>query len=148
MKWPLLIVAGLAACGERTGPESMIASVEAARARWAARGPAAYTMIVSRSCECLPEMSGPVAIEVRGGVLSSRTYTRTGKPVGATYAAVFPDVPGLFQLIEDAGRRGAFWVEVIYDPALGFPRRIVTDEDGTWGNDDEVVYSVGAFEPR
>lgn len=90
-------------------------------------------------------MSGPVAVAVRDGVVESRAYGGTGERVDARYAELFPDVPGLFRLIDDAARRQAAWLEVIYDPALGYPSRIVIDYDGQHGNDDEVVYMISAF---
>ena len=88
----LPIAAALAACGETTGPAFVASELAVARARWEARGPAAYEMTLQRGCECLPEWSGPVAIVVRDGAVESREYTRTGEPVDPGYANLFPRV--------------------------------------------------------
>lgn len=109
-----------AACGSAaTEPGG---GLEAARARWARGGPAAYSVTISRSCECLPEMSGPVVVTVRHGVVTGRRYAGTGAAVAPTYAELFPAVEGLFALVDAGVRSGARPLDARYDPTFGYRR--------------------------
>lgn len=128
----------LAACGAATGPQRELAS---ARALWARRGLASYSIRVARSCECLPEMTGPVVVAVWDGTVESRHYATTGAPVTPVYADLFPSVEGLFGRIEAARRQRVARLEVSYDPAFGYAVRIAIDQDAVMV-DDEVRYDA------
>jgi hypothetical protein len=132
----LLVI--LTACRNPSAPER---ELNLARRRWAQQQPHAYTLTVSRSCECLPEMSGPVVVVVRDGQVESRHYVSSGEPVTSTYAGLFPIVEGLFALIDEALRQDAAKLDVDYDPTLGYPVRIAIDRDATMV-DDEVTYNA------
>ena len=137
----------LLACdsGSFAGPPSELARA-AAEGRWAREAPASYRFTIHRSCECLPEMTGPTIVVVSNGVVASRTYVATGAAVPAAYADLFPPAEGLFEVIDSARRQGARRVEARYDAAYGYPVHILIDFDGEWGNDDEVVYTVSGFQ--
>jgi len=128
----------LGACNNPMAPER---ELTVARHRWGERQPPSYSLTVRRSCECLPEMIGPVVVVVRDGQVESRHYVSSGEPVPSTYADVFPTVDGLFARIEDALRQGAAKLEVDYDPTLGYPLRIAIDYNAT-AADDEVTYNA------
>jgi hypothetical protein len=113
-----------------TGPKS---ELEEARARWSMVAPAAYTVVVSRSCECLEAAVGPVLVTVRNGVAQSRLYTQSGAPVVTTHDDRFPTVDELFAIIEAAMRDGIQPMDVTYDPTFGYPTRVFigdTSADG------------------
>jgi hypothetical protein len=139
---PLLAI--LLACSSATAPGGDLAL---ARARWAQRGPASYSITVGRSCECLAEMIGPVVVMVHNGAIESRHYTRDGAAVPAQYADLFPSVEGLFGIIETARREGAAQLDVSFDPSLGYPVRIAIDWHATHA-DDEVTYEAKDFVAR
>jgi hypothetical protein len=134
-----------ASCAANAAGPADADRLEAARARWARRGPAAYTVTIHRSCECLPEMSGPVVVTVRDGAVTARRYARTGATPAPQYAPAFPGVEGLFALV-DAGVRDASTRprEVRYDAALGYPTRIVLGDPAT----DAPVYTVSGLRPE
>lgn len=125
-----------------TGP---LAGLDSARARWARGGPAAYSFTLARGCECLPEMSGPVAIVVRNGTVTARHYVRSGAAVDSGHAASFPAIEGLFEIIEKEIRAGTKPLDVRYDAALGYPTRIVA---GNVSVDAGVIYAVTEFRPE
>ena len=128
-----------AACGSAaTEPGG---GLEAARARWARSGPAAYHVTIARACECLPEMSGPVVVTVRNGVVTERRYAASGAAVVPTYAALFPAVEGLFALVDAGVRSGARPLDARYDPTFGYPTRVVVGDPAT----DAPVTSVSGF---
>lgn len=112
-----------------TGPESELAI---GRARWAMAGPASYTVVVSRACECLEAAAGPVLVSVRNGVAQSRQYTRTGAPVSMR-DDWFPTIEGLFTVIDAAIRDGITPIDVTYDATLGYPTRVFIGETATDG---------------
>src|SRR5437868_3872156 len=113
----------LNSCDGVTSPRS---ALEQARTRWAERGPSAYSVTVSYSCFCLPD--NPAVVTVDGGVIVSRVYV-TGDTVPPEAASAYPDVPGLFQIIEDAIRSGADRVNVTYHPDFGYPISVFIDRD-------------------
>ena len=134
----LLLVTG---CTTLNGPEF---EAKAARERWSAHGPSSYSYTVSRSCECLSEMSGPVVVVVSNGVIESRKYVRNGATVELPYAHLFPNVEGLFAKIDTVRARGAASLYVSYDPAYGFPTLISVDGDKQIA-DDEYTYTARDF---
>jgi hypothetical protein len=141
----VLVAAALtAACSGATGLSRDLAL---ARARWEERGPASYSITVSRLCECLEEWSGPVVVTVQNGVVESRHYTRNGAAVPSRYDHLFPSVPGLFELVERARREGAAQLDVSYDPTFGYPTRIAIDWHATHV-DEEETYTASDFVPR
>ena len=138
----MLFAVGAAACQSSTaGPGAGLAT---ARARWAARGPDSDAVTVSRSCECLPEMAGPVRVVVSGKVVQSRTYLPSGTPVSAQYAPDFPSVDELFAMIDAAIKRGDAKVTAEYDRTLGYPKRFVAGDPAV----DAPVYTMSDFEAR
>lgn len=117
-----LLTLGVGACKSTvTGPGS---ELEEGRARWAMVAPAAYTVVISRSCECLQEAAGPVLVTVRNGVAQSRLYTQTGAPVASTRSEWFPTIERLFAIIDAAVRDGIQPMDVTYDPTYGYPTRV------------------------
>lgn len=131
---------GLVACKSTTTPQGGLA---AARARWAARGPDSYAVTVTRSCECLPDASGPVRVTVRSKAVESRVYTSSGAAVSTQYAPVFPSVEELFVMIDAAIRRGAS-VQVKYEPTLGYPTRFAEGDPAV----DAPLWVLSHFSAR
>lgn len=115
-----------------TGPKS---ELEEARARWSMIAPAAYTVVVSRSCECLPAAYGPVLVTVRNGVAQSRQYTQTGGAVTTTRDDWFPTIEKLFSIIDAAIRDGIQPLDVTYDPTYGYPTRVFIGETASDGGE-------------
>ena len=141
--------ATLGSCSHATAPNPVL---EAARRKWEQGRPVAYAITIGHNCECTLEMSGPVVVAVRGGTVESRTYVPSayfadGTPVPSAYANLFPSVDGLFDRIDDAYRRKAPSVDVVYDPVLGFPVDIYIDYVIATA-DDELRYHVTNFQTR
>ncbi len=114
-----LFAATLPACSDGLSPNAELSD---ARRRWANKGPASYSIDLFRSCECTPDMTGPVVVNVQNGTVQSRFY-RTGGTVPPNIAPSFPGVEGLFDLIANARQRNAHRVEVRYDRELGYHPR-------------------------
>ncbi len=114
----------LTSCSSMVGPSEELAS---ARSRWARNAPAAYSMTIRRGCECITEAVGPVTVTVVNGAISAR-YTATGAAVPMSVAGLFPDVEGLFNLIEAAQSQHYYKVDVEYDAERGFPTKISIDQ--------------------
>lgn len=98
---------------------------------------------MTRSCFC--ESLGPIRVVVADGVVTSRT-TAGGQPVPAASANNYPDVPGLFALVEDAFRRAAT-TNATFDPQYGFPAQVVIDYIAA-AIDDELTITAGGFIER
>ena len=113
-----------------TGPRG---ELDEARARWSMSAPAAYSVVVSRSCECLPAAAGPVLVTVRNGVAQSRRYTQTGESLTSTQSTWFPTVEELFTIIDAAIHEGIQPIDITYDATFGYPTRVFlgdTSADG------------------
>jgi hypothetical protein len=136
---PALVPLALAGCV--FGP-SDADRLDEARRRWAAQGIEHYVMTVSRGCFC----AGPYRVEVRvTGTGVQRTDLDTGQPVTGPAAAWFPDVPGLFRLVEEAFRTAKGPVTVRFHPTRGYPTDVQVDPLPN-AIDDEYAYTVSAFQ--
>ena len=143
MRLPLLLAIALAAAGCATGPGDRLAELERARDRWAAQNISFYTLTLQRSCFC----GGPMRVEVRvGEVAVTRTDLDTGQPVSAELAHLFPDITGLFAIVQQEIERPASALSVAYDSIRGFPRQITVDPIKN-AIDDEYGYTITGFQP-
>jgi hypothetical protein len=88
-------------------------------------------------------MAGPVVVEVRDKVIQLRRY-QTGAPVDPAYASLFMDVPGLFDIINEAITAKAAAISVRYNDHLGYPESIAIDRVAG-AVDDEVSYRISGF---
>ena len=128
----------LAACGDGlpVGTHLILSLRAAAHERWRASGIDSYELTVRRICYCLS--AEPVQVRVENGVVVSRTFASTGDPVPSTYASLYPDVPGLFAIVEEAARE-ADDLDTTFDATYGFPVEISIDWDEI-AVDDEITY--------
>lgn len=138
----LTTVCLLAGACSVSGPdeeENPLAGLTAAIRAWQASGISDYELALRRTCgECLPSDALAVVVTVSGEE-KTVSLASNGEPVAAL-PRVYPDVEGLFDLIEEMVLAGAD-VEVDYDDALGFPRAVTVDPipDAV---DDEFGYVV------
>lgn len=121
-----------------------ITSLRAARARWESAAVDSYEMTVQRLCFC--GLTDPVRIGVEDGVVISRTVVTTGQPLATREAEYYPDVPGLFAIVE-AAIKDADDFDVAFDATYGFPALISIDWAADYV-DDEIVYRIEGFTAR
>jgi hypothetical protein len=142
-KYLLVLLVAAGACSSSTDPSDQAQALALSRARWYGSGIGDYHFTIARLCECTPETVGPVVVEVRDGQVAERKYA-SGITVDPQYAELFTDVPGLFELIDEAIRRDAAGLAVRYNSAYGYPESIQIDwVAGTV--DDEVSYRITDF---
>jgi len=115
-----------------------------ARARWENSGIDSYEITVRRICFCL--LTDPVRIVVEDGVVVSRTVMTTGQPLATGQAEYYPDVPGLFAIVDEAMAE-ADDVDTAFDATYGFPSLINVDWAADYV-DDEVTYRTEGFTAR
>jgi Family of unknown function (DUF6174) len=114
-----------------------------ARSRWRGAGISDYSYEVRKLCFCPPEVVGPFAITVRGGVVTSVVYRPTGAAVDPVPER-HPTVEGLFGVVEATLERNPDRLAIDYDPELGYPRRIEVDTI-VRAVDDEVTYEAASL---
>lgn len=138
----LLLVAVAVACSV-SGPEregDPLARLLEARQRWQANGVTEYELAMRRSCgECPPSAASAVIISVSAGG-SVVSLAGNGDPVDPSFAGLYPDIDGLFELIENALANGGE-VVVDYDDERGYPRSVSIDAVPQ-AVDDEFGYVV------
>src|SRR5688500_8352907 len=118
--------------------------LRSARAPRESAGVDSYEMTVRRLCFCV--LTGPVRIVVEDGVVVSRMVMTTGQPLATGQAEYYPDVPGLFAIVDEAMAE-ADDVDTAFDATYGFPSLINVD----WAADhvdDEVTYRTEGFTAR
>ena len=114
-----------------------------ARARWESSGVDSYGLTVRPLCFCV--FVEPVRVTVRDGVVVSRIIQSSGDALPAQYASSYPDVPGLFAIIERAREKGADHIDADFNETYGFPTAVWIDWKESWA-DDEIGYRVDEFE--
>ena len=140
---PTLLLAGLAACSDTSGPTPSDLLYASNLAKWNSTGPDSYQMVQTRLCECAVPTE-VVLVVVRNKTVESRTYVGSGAPVPPGRADDFPDIPGLFELINRALSGGASAYSTEYDPTYGYPVTLYIDwVQGTLL--DDVSYAVTEF---
>ena len=140
---PLFLALG--ACSAPTEPADPRALLAQNRALWGSANISAYQYTITRYCECTPESAGPVVVEVRSGKVETARYI-DGAAVDPQFSGLFTNVPGLFDLIEEALNRPAAAVSARYHASLGYPESIQID----WvagAVDDEISYRITDFSP-
>lgn len=138
--WLVLLAAACSISGPDRETDPLARFLEA-RDRWEARGISHYEILMRRSCgECLPEAAASVVVTVSptGRLVS---LAENGEILDPSLADLYPDVHGLFALIEDALSGGIADVDVEYDSSLGYPRAISIDAFPD-AIDDEFGYVV------
>ena len=119
-----------------------------ARERWTSRGIDSYDWVWQRGwCECLPEWTRPLYVEVRDGEVRTLLDAQTRQaPTGFGDIAP-PTVEYFFSVIEDALARNAYRLTVRYDPADGHPTFMQVDYDEQMV-DDEFTIETREFVAR
>jgi hypothetical protein len=95
------------------------------RSRWNDRvGASSYEFRFSQSCECPTDMLSVFQVRVVDGRVES--IPRLEEPRQSLFIL---SVPGVFDKIEDAIRKGAHSIRVRYDSSLGYPAEVDIDYD-------------------
>ncbi len=115
-----------------------------AKQRWADNGPASYTLILRRTCTCVGPQN-PITIEVRNMIVVSRAYG-DGTPVESQYASEYPDVPGLFAVVDQIKAQRPYEWQVEYHSTYGYPMTININYSPITTTDD-VWYTVSGMIP-
>src|SRR5688500_16757745 len=92
----LVCIPLLAGCKDPTSPRD---ELDDARRRWEAIRPGAYSYVLSRSCECLPEYTRAARLQVTDGKVTSARYVQDGSQVSAETLATYPTIDDLFVMV-------------------------------------------------
>ena len=138
-------ILALSSCADTSGPDPAEQIYASALAHWNQQGPDSYDLNLKRQCLCSPA-DVDVTIQVRNGAVTARFFTGTEIQVPASQISLFPDVPGLFQLIRVAMDNDPFYLSAEYDQNFGHPVNIQLDQVGG-RSDDNVVYTSLSLTP-
>jgi hypothetical protein len=126
---------------DTTSGSGLLVELKERRAAWVAHGIDDYRMQLQISCFCGGDITRPVLVEVRRGVVSKVWDLETGRT--PENIARYPTITALFDAAI-AERSGGGHVSVSYDRTIGFPVRL---EIGTLANDAGTMYTLGGFRP-
>ena len=143
----LLMVGLAAAClNQISDPSTKDKTFQASMLKWNDAMIQSYDLQMQVECFC-GAPTEPVLVTVRNRVIQSRTLTSSGSPVAAVDQRWFPDVPGLFAIVQDALNLPAASLLVAYNVTYGFPIQIDVDYEGGVV-DDQHHYAVVGFTIR
>jgi hypothetical protein len=125
--------------------EEVQSRLDSHRALWESSGRSGYQMEYRRNCFCAPDTTSPVVVSVNDGAIDSVVYAETGEPVGEAMLEFFPDVDGMFDILQDAIDEEAASIRVDYHEESGYPVNIYIDYS-TMMADEELGFSVSSLE--
>ena len=130
-----LLIAGCAAATN---------SLDDNRQKWQQQDIDDYDFTIQVLCFCLDDVTRPVRIEVRGGIVQSMVYADDSTAVTNDYFDDINTIEKLFQVIDDAIEDDADELIIDYDLGFGFPKKI--DIDFLLNAvDDEITYTISGF---
>jgi hypothetical protein len=113
-------------------------------ARWISSGILDYDYVRTWNCFCA-HRGMPLRISVRNGQATSITVVTTGQSLAVEYPER-ETIEGLFRIVADAYASGAARVDVEYDQAHHYPRRVWIDHS-TQAADEEEGWQIESFTP-
>ena len=138
-------ILAFSSCADNSGPDPAEQIYSSALAQWNQLGPDSYDLNLKRQCICTPS-DVDVTIQVRDGVVTSRFFTGTDIQVPAGQISLYPDVPGLFQIIRVAMDNDPYFLSAEYDQNFGHP--VIIQLDQVAGRtDDNVLYTSLSLTP-
>ena len=107
-----------------------------------------YQVQFRMSCFCVPDVTAPVVLQVRGGAIVSVTRVSDGVAVPPSrWKGTYYTVDQMFALLADAKAKGADEVRVSYDPLLRYPTTVFIDQSQRLA-DEEWYFEMSGLEPR
>ncbi len=136
-----MLAVAVAACGGGAAFDDLRSEIERSRLLWSTVEPDSYEYVLERICFCGEEARGPVRVRVENGSIDELRYTMPDLPVDSSLWSLFPDVDGLFDLLENALDRDAAQIDAIFDPDWGIPVDLFIDYSREIA-DEEVGFVV------
>ena len=133
-------LAALAGCNDLFSPGDQ-SRLEENRDKWRAQGLTTYSFTLRQACFC--GINGPVRVVVVNGSAVNATLISNGQTIDPRFVS---SIESLFDFIQRGIANHSAVLEVTYDPARGFPTRIVSDGSKS-AADDEVTYEVSDVQP-
>ena len=130
----------LAGCSDLFSPSAK-SRLDENRDKWRAQGLNTYTFTLSQFCFCA--INGPVRVVVSNGAVINATQISNGQALDTRFVS---SIESLFEFIERGIAKHSAVLDVTYDPARGYPVRIVSDGSKS-AADDEVTYEVSDVSP-
>lgn len=109
-------------------------ALDAAKAKWKAKGTSSYRWVVRRSCFCPVQYTRPHTVTIRRGKIVK----------AAGEVRDFATVPRMFRIVQKAIDRKVQNLDVTYDRTRGFPRSIFVDTSLQIA-DEEQGYGASKF---
>jgi hypothetical protein len=141
----LLLSLTLPAC--TTSPDDPGDDLATNRRHWQSQRIADYQVQFRMTCFCVPDVTAPVVLQVRGGAIASVTRVSDGVAVPQSrWEGIYYTVDQMFALIADAQAKGADEVRVSYDPVLRYPTTVFIDQSVRLA-DEEWRFEMSGLTP-
>jgi hypothetical protein len=124
-----LAASGCTAASATLGPDGKPIDdheLVAARARWAAMHPTAYSYSETPECDC---STPALRLTVVSATIVAAVELDNRAPVPAISLAGLATIDGLFDILQDGFDRRAASIDMRFDPALGYPTHYFIDYD-------------------
>jgi hypothetical protein len=106
---------------------------------WRNQNISSYRYTLRLACNCLPEATQPVIIEVRNGKVTSMVAANSGKPINPVYFKQYNSIPKLFNVVKSAIAKKPHRLSVTYHPTLGYPTQISIDSSAQIADDETFL---------
>jgi len=137
----LAVFVALTGCSDLFSPDRDRSRLEENRDKWRAQGLNSYTFTFRQGCFC--GITEPVRVVVVNGSAVNATLISNSQLIDPRFVS---SIESLFDFIDRGIAKHSVVLEVTYDPARGFPTRIVSDGSKNIA-DDEVTYEVSDVQP-
>ena len=118
----------------------------AARTRWRAEVRTSYEFQFRwKNCNCHPDMTDLVRVEVRDGVIAGVTRVSTGEAVPRD-RWTYHTIEGLFDWLLDRLARHPVVMRIQFDPVIGHPTETYSDLSAMMA-DEEIGFEVTGVKP-
>ncbi len=134
----------LTSCGGSGGNDDSNPTFQAYRRLWERARPQNYRYTFERSAFAPDTAIRKVVIEVRGRTTVSVTPVEAGAPIDRAAYAKYDTIDELFDLLDDAHRRGAQELLTEFDLVYGYPFQAFIDYSAQT-TDEEDFFRVSDF---
>ena len=141
----VLVAVGLAWQGALPGVNRAGEPAGTPLARWQAQELDSYRYTLQVGCFCIQEMTRPVVIEVRDGVVAGVTYAGDDSAADPALFEQYATVEALFAVIDEAAAQDPARLDVVYDETTGVPLSVDIDISEMMA-DEELYLDVSDFE--
>ena len=116
-----------------------ISSADQALERWMAQRPAQYSLVMQRTCFCLPEFVAPMRVIFANGEILSATYLDSGDTVSLQVFKSLKNIEGWLTRISELEAKENAELKTAFNNEYGYPTYFYVDRHPRIADDTEEL---------